>query len=432
MTLRSRRRAESARQSHCHPVKYPAMPNHLAPSLLILILLNAAVSAAENTPQDGISVLPNNPISTLRSGAIHAHGTLEQVQLSDADSKENGLRHAVRCTVTAQPRQIWDVQFQFRTVRPVKKNEVLLAHFWARSLSAGAETGTAVIRPLFEMVAAPHDKSLAFDLDISPQWQEYFLPFKSLGAYAPGQAGGGFHLGFQPQTVEIADFELYSYGTEFDMKKLPRTVVGYRGQEPDAAWRKEAEKRIEQIRKGDIDITVVDAGGQPVRDAEVKIDMKRHAFGFGSAVTARLLSAESDDAKRYREIVEKYFSRVVFENDLKWGSWENERNREATLKAAQWLRDRNIEIRGHCLVWPSWQHTPSDLRVQSITNLKALQDKGFRRVQIVPRSTFFKHSFQGIRTGFLGYVPELSLLEQGFLFDAWLVFPLLSKQSQRT
>ncbi|MEI6647975.1 MAG: endo-1,4-beta-xylanase, partial [bacterium] len=55
------------------------------------------------------------------------------------------------------------------------------------------------------------------------------------------------------------------------------------------------------------------------------------------------------------------FSRVVFENDLKWQSWENPRHHADILKATQWLHDHNIEIRGHCLVWPSWRNTPRDL-----------------------------------------------------------------------
>ncbi len=339
------------------------MSTRLRLAFVLLLLLSAFVRAAATMPEGGSPVLPNNSIGSLKQKTTNAIGVLEKVRLSDADSMKNGLHEAVRCTVTGQPKQIWDIQFQFGTTRLVQKNEVLLARFRARSVKTDDDAdNTAVIRPLFEMAGPPNDKSLSLDLEITPQWKEYFLPFKSLNTYAPGQASAGFHLGFQPQTVEIAGFELYGYGVGYDMSKLPRTSAGYRGQEPDAAWRGEAEKRIEQIRKGDIEVTVVDAKGQPIAGAEVKIDMKRHAFGFGSAVTARHLLGESRDADRYREIVEKNFSRVVFENDLKWNNWENEKNREATLKAAKWLRDRNIEIRGHCLVWPSWQHTPRDLQ----------------------------------------------------------------------
>lgn len=46
----------------------------------------------------------------------------------------------------------------------------------------------------------------------------------------------GFHLGFLEQTVKIADFELLSYGTNVDLKTLPRTSFTYPGREMDAPW----------------------------------------------------------------------------------------------------------------------------------------------------------------------------------------------------
>jgi GH35 family endo-1,4-beta-xylanase len=55
---------------------------------------------------------------------------------------------------------------------------------------------------------------------------------------------------------------------------------------------------------------------------------------------------------------------VVFENDLKWEQWERKdkgQHRAATLAALQWLRAQNIQVRGHNLVWPSWQFTPRRL-----------------------------------------------------------------------
>ena len=338
--------------------------------LFLLLPLFLAVTVSEN----GVSVLPTDPISTLQKELSYQHGTIKIVEPTDEDSRKNGIEKAVRCEIIGQPQRPWDVQFQFRINRRVEKNEVMLARFWARSLDVRAETGTGVIRPLFEKNGPPHDKSLSLDLEITPQWKEYFLPFKSLDTYEPSGASAGFHLGFQRQTVEIAGFELSSFGAGYDMKKLPRTVAGYQGQEPDAPWRKEAEQRIEQIRKGDLTVSVQDVGGKPVSGAEVEIRMKRHAFGFGSAVVARRILQEDEDGDRYREVIEKYFSRVVFENDLKWGPWEWEQNREMTLKAAKWLRDRNIEIRGHVLIWPSWQHTPKDLQTLA-SNKEALRKR---------------------------------------------------------
>jgi GH35 family endo-1,4-beta-xylanase len=87
--------------------------------------------------------------------------------------------------------------------------------------------------------------------------------------------------------------------------------------------------------------------------------MRRHAFGFGSAVTAEMLLGDSPDAKQYQQHVRDLFSRVVLENDLKWQGWKG--NRQRGLDAVAWLRREGIEVRGHNLVWPGWQYLPKDV-----------------------------------------------------------------------
>ena len=327
-----------------------------------LLFVLFSLATAVTLPEGGTSVLPNDPIASLPNTQTSQHGTLKKVELTDEDSRKNGIRQAVRCEITGQPPQPWAIQFQFRTTRKVERNEILLVRFWGRSVDVRAETGSAFIRPLFEMTGPPHDKSLSVDLEITPEWQEYSFPFRSIAAYEAGQASGGFHLGFPDQTIEIADYSLHGFGVGYNMSQLPKTVVSYKGRELDAPWREEAKKRIEQIRKGDMTITVMDSQNQPIAGADVEVRMKRHAFGWGSAVTTRNILLEGADGDRYREIIEKHFTRVVFENDLKWNQWENEGNRERTLQATQWLQKRNIEIRGHCLIWPSWSRMPRDVQ----------------------------------------------------------------------
>lgn len=136
--------------------------------------------------------------------------------------------------------------------------------------------------------------------------------------------------------------------------------VGYDGRAPDADWRKTAARRIEQHRKAELEVRVVDAAGSPVRDAEVHMRMTRHAFGFGSAIAAKCLVEDSPNGRRYRDVVEKYYNKVVFENDLKWGPWKAAAsNRNQTFRggwtdaALKWLADRDIAVRGHWLSWGS-------------------------------------------------------------------------------
>ena len=90
------------------------------------------------------------------------------------------------------------------------------------------------------------------------------------------------------------------------------------------------------------------------------MNMRRHAFGFGSAVSAEWILAQTPDGEKYRETILKYFNKVVMENDLKWNGWEE--NRQRAINGVKWLRDHDIAVRGHNLVWPSWGYSPKDLQ----------------------------------------------------------------------
>jgi GH35 family endo-1,4-beta-xylanase len=320
-------------------------------------LLPALVLAATPVPEGGTLVIPANAIAGLRAASTSRYATQTRVPVAGQPFTE-----ALRCATTTRPTHSWDIQFQFRTTRKVAKGEVLWARFYARTLSTKSESGAGRATAIFEQAGPSNNKSLSRGLDFGREWQELCLPFKALDTYEAGQASAGFHFGTQEQVVEIADFAVYSYGTAYDLKRLPHTKVTYAGQAAAAPWRAAAAARIEKLRKGDLAITVTDASGRPVPGAKVTIAMQSHAFGWGSAVTVKNLLRQDADGEKYRAVIEKYFTRVVFENDLKWGSWDRPANHAKIFQAADWLRARHIEIRGHNLIWPSWRNAPKDLQ----------------------------------------------------------------------
>ena len=138
---------------------------------------------------------------------------------------------------------------------------------------------------------------------------------------------------------------------------------------------RDALTRIEQIRKADLTIEVVDADGKPLKDAIVKVQMQRHAFGFGTAVNAMVLgAAENDfpitrkrragvswqDAQKYREIVKSYFNRVTFEGELHPQMWKllagehpvwKHQYEVLTQQTVPWLQANIISVRGHYIGW---------------------------------------------------------------------------------
>jgi GH35 family endo-1,4-beta-xylanase len=92
-----------------------------------------------------------------------------------------------------------------------------------------------------------------------------------------------------------------------------------------------------------------------VKEASVHISMQRHAFGFGSAVSVWYLTVDSEDGRKYRETVRRLYNKVTFHGALRWWNWERSKtgspeskwNIARTFKALEWLRQHNIEVRGH-------------------------------------------------------------------------------------
>jgi GH35 family endo-1,4-beta-xylanase len=169
----------------------------------------------------------------------------------------------------------------------------------------------------------------------------------------------------------LGGFTLTNFGSNVDIRTLPMTKATYRGMEPGAKWRTEAQARIEKIRKAPLKVRVVNTAGKPVNGADVQVTMTRHAFPFGSAVAAEQLLGDGPDSEKYRQVIKQSYNRVVLENDLKWWAWQQ--NPERAKKAVAYLRENGIEVRGHNLVWPGWENLPRELK--ALQNDKAALDK---------------------------------------------------------
>jgi endo-1,4-beta-xylanase len=146
-----------------------------------------------------------------------------------------------------------------------------------------------------------------------------------------------------------------------DEKKLPFNEIRYPGEEPDAPWRRAARERIEKHRKGDLAVEVRDAAGRPVAGAEVRVRMKRHAYGFGTFLEP-LTVGEGPDADRMREWTLRLFNRCT--TPIYWADWgwANPQTRERYHRMAQWARDNGLETRGHVIIYPSFQFMPFAVR----------------------------------------------------------------------
>ena len=136
-----------------------------------------------------------------------------------------------------------------------------------------------------------------------------------------------------------------------------QTYAQYSGRGDDAPWRATAEQKIDQNRKADLRITVQDLQGNKIENAAVSIQMKKHAFKFGSAVDPRyFLESQSQYDAGYASKVPELFNATTLENHLKWrawdGAWGNSFDQSVTQAGLEWLGDRELDVRGHAMMWP--------------------------------------------------------------------------------
>ena len=265
------------------------------------------------------------------------------------------------------------------------KGDVLWISFKARCLESTRETGEASFEFRFDQLVNGKyqwPSYLERGVSFGKEWTETSLPFVLTKDVKPADVRLIFKFDTYAQRFELGPVTFLNYGPGVKLSDLPRSFVRYEGSEPDAPWRSAAAERIEKYRKGDLSIKVIDASGKPVPGAQVAVRMKRIAFNWGTATnTQRLLDTLRPESRIYRDTLLKYFNQVVLENEMKWSAWTDPHNpHEQTLKGIQWLKAHQIPVRGHVMVWPSFQHSPK-IVAELKNDTAALRALVFRHIE---------------------------------------------------
>lgn len=307
----------------------------------------------------GVSVLP---AEGLKSFVLH--GETGRVERSTYDVDGQAFTEATRLAVKEASRNTWDVQLQVPNATAVSAGDVMLASFYFRTEWAPNESAEGQTEFVFELAKDPWTKSVSEPVRASREWKQFLVGFTAAENYAAGEAQMIFRLGYSPETIDIADVKVENFGKQLTLADLPTTGITYDGIEADAPWRAAAAQRIEQNRKGTLQVLVQDASGAPVPNAEVHAVLVNHAFGFGTASPASRLA--SDGEPTFKRKITDYFNVVTLENDLKWvaleGDWGPNFKIERADAAIDWLTRNGIATRGHVLIWPGWNNLPKRLR----------------------------------------------------------------------
>lgn len=338
----------------------------------------ANLGAAPPPPTSDNSVLPGNLFQSYFSYIDQAVGG----SVSVVNVTGQPFTQAFQVTHNGDSDFVYRSGLGWRNATALVKGDTMLLSFRARKLE-GAAIRAQVI---FERNGGNYEKSITSNFpNDTGEWKLYQLAFSSSADFAPGQAGLIFQFGYGPQKFEIGDFSLVNFGQNVNPSQLPSSFY-YPGRgKADAPWRVEANHRINQHRKGGLAVVVRDREGEPLAGATVFVQQTNHAFKFGSAVTAQLLAGNGQtaaDREIYRSRVSSHFTTTVLENDLKWPFWESwaSWNRQATMNALAWLRNNDLPVRGHNLIWPTYDNMPSDTRNLGSDALRQRIDNHFAEI----------------------------------------------------
>lgn len=264
----------------------------------------------------------------------------------------------------------WDVRLRCFDTRPVSKGDIIVATFWMRAITPGQGQTQGNATFVFERRASPYDspydKDASFTASAGSTWQRFDVAFQAgdncTGATLSQSYNLSFWVGYAGQEVQIGGFSILDYGPNADVDKLNLPAPWpYAGREPNAQWRRKALDRIERIRKADVAVVLRDSAGKPLAGVPVHLQMKKHAFGWGTAIDATQLSSNA----AYAEAVKDNFNKVALVDDLAGTALESKQTngQPSADYGLNWAQDNGFTmVRGHDIIRSGEPGSPADMR----------------------------------------------------------------------
>ncbi|MHA4847301.1 endo-1,4-beta-xylanase [Flavitalea antarctica] len=371
-------------------MKIRVKKNILTKCCYLLLLFSVAFSDA---PGQTLPALPDNlkalqPVNIFPADAVTTYNFSNRTTAGKTPEFTAGKTDATdvyTAEIFLAGKAHGDVQVSWKNTKPIKKGDVILARFALRAEYAKQESGEAVV---YFIMNAP-ERLVLVDLTAGPEWRYMDIPFVSLYNAAAGDVTINFTFGALSQKVNVAGMEVLNFEKKIAVADLPLTKLTYIGREEGAAWRKDALKRIDEIRTAPISIIVVNKKGKPVEGATVRAKMLQSEFVWGTAVSEKWLNDDSADGKKYAAYLKKFFNTTTIGNGLKGGSWHtSEARRKEAMRGFNWLESNGFRQRGHNLVWPGWKFNGKQLR--QLAEKDTVAFKAFINKSIEERMAFTK------------------------------------------
>lgn len=191
------------------------MPRFLAP-LFAFVLIMAGAARAENE-----ATIQNKFINVPSVGAWNVLGAAAQQR------DDNGIPggQSIRIAVPAKGANPWEVQASSGVIKPIKKGDIILVAFWARSEVPAEGQSTAIISSIrFQLTAAPYTSLFDAPASVGPTWKMYYASGAADRDCEVGTVGVSLHLATAKQTIDLGQVIILDFGPDYDRSKLPRNA----------------------------------------------------------------------------------------------------------------------------------------------------------------------------------------------------------------
>lgn len=228
--------------------------------------------------------------------------------------------------------------------------DIFIVRFWAKCLNPG-ETHPMIQAGLARNVPEQTDFWLLEDYDmsnfwISDQWKQYemkLLITKNVGSDIELLLRFGGMTG----NYYVDDIELIKTASFSSQNN----------------WLSDYQKRIDTLRKGNIEFTILDNFGNKMKGVKVTVNLLRHNFTWGTSVRSVTPSDFNNTTYQWeRTEILKLFNSIVNENDFKWPQTEGTQgsvNYANVNLYLDWKNNNSLQYRGHALYWTKQMYMPA-------------------------------------------------------------------------
>ena len=315
----------------------------------------------------GTDITPKNWVQLART---EGNGSGKPVEVTGQDFTE---AYRVTCEKRGSNNwatQVW-VDYDFTGL--VKSGDTIMVTYRVKAIETFDETALVRLSVNFRpdgSSGSTKQVSASFAKPVSDEW---IRTYGKKAATVSGTSKGAIsmHVGQAPQTFEIADLKIINFGSNIKVSEFPEVETTWVGMEPDAQWRKDALERIEKIRKAELEVSVTDAGGNPISNAEVKIEQKKHSFEYGSLIPGTYFNSKNEQLRE--KVLNQFlemFNYSGFENAMKGGVIAAQE--DYIERGLTWMEENGITCRGHVLVWRT-NDIRSDIRAEVLKDSESMK-----------------------------------------------------------